>query len=373
MSQTPTADPLFEEFRFSGLELENRVGLSPMTRISATETGQATDEMAEYYARFARGGFSFLITEGIYTDEAHSQGYADQPGLATDEQAASWEAVTDAVGEEGAPIIAQLMHAGPLVQGNRFVDRPIAPSEVQPKGEPLEAYGGSDEFATPRAMTDEDLEDVIEGFVDAARRAEDAGFNGVEIHGANGYLLDSFLTEYTNDRDDEYGGSPENRVRFPAEVVEAVREAVSEEFVVGIRISQSKVNDPDYRWSGEKEAETVFGALSNAGADYLHVTEAAVTTPAFDSDSESESGPTLSELAARYGDVPVIANGGLTDPDLAREALETGGADLLTLATGALANPDWPTRVAEDRELDAFDPERTLQPDASINEFEVPE
>ncbi|WP_336362227.1 NADH:flavin oxidoreductase [Halalkalicoccus salilacus] len=369
MSQIPVDDPLFEEFRLSGLELENRVGLSPMTRISATETGRATDQMAEYYARFARGGFSFLITEGIYTDEAHSQGYAGQPGLATDEQAASWEPVTDAVHEEDAPIIAQLMHAGPLVQGNRFVDRPIAPSEVPPKGEPLEAYGGSDEFATPRAMTDEDVEDVIEGFVDAARRAEDAGFNGVEIHGANGYLLDSFLTEYTNDRDDEYGGSPESRVRFPAEVVEAVREAVSEEFVVGIRISQSKVNDPDYRWSGEEEAETVFGALSAAGVDYLHVTEAAITSPAFD----SESGPTLSELAARYGDVPVIANGGLTDPELARDVLETGDADLLTLATGALANPDWPQRVAEGRELDAFDPEETLQPDASINEFELPE
>lgn len=369
MSQIPVDDPLFEEFRLSGLELENRVGLSPMTRISATETGRATDQMAEYYARFARGGFSFLITEGIYTDEAHSQGYADQPGLATDEQAASWEPVTDAVHEEGAPIIAQLMHAGPLVQGNRFTDVPIAPSEVPPKGEPLEAYGDGDEFATPRAMTDEDVEDVLEGFVDAARRAEDAGFNGVEIHGANGYLLDSFLTEYANDRDDEYGGSPESRVRFPVEVVEAVREAVSEEFVVGIRISQSKVNDPDYRWSGEEEAETVFGALSAAGVDYLHVTEAAIMSPAFD----SESGPTLSELAARYGDVPVIANGGLTDPELARDVLETGDADLLTLATGALANPDWPQRVAEGRELDAFDPEETLQPDASINEFELPE
>ena len=369
MSQTPATDPLFDDVRLGELELDNRIGLSPMTRISATETGQATDEMAKYYAKFARGGFGLLITEGIYPDDAHSQGYDNQPGLATDEQADAWRTVTDAVHREGAPILAQLMHAGPLVQGNRFTDTSIAPSAVPPKGEPLEAYGGSDEFETPRAMTREDMRAVIDGFVDAARRAADAGFDGVEIHGANGYLLDAFLTEYTNDRDDEYGGSSENRVRFPAEVGEAVREATPEEFVVGIRISQSKVNDPNYRWSGEEEAETVFGTLSEAGVDYLHVTEAAITTPAFD----SESGPTLSELAARYGDVPVIANGGLTDPELARDVIETGGADLVTLATGALANPDWPQRVTEDRPLDAFDPEETLQPDATINGFEIPE
>lgn len=369
MSPEPADDPLFDEFRLNRLDLENRIGLSPMTRVSATETGEATDEMAEYYAKFARGGFSFLITEGTYPDDEHGQGYPDQPGLATDEQADAWGKVTDAVHEEGAPILAQLMHAGPLVQGNRFVDTPIGPSEIPPKGDPLPAYGGdTGEYATPRKMTHEDIADVTESFVEAARRAEDAGFSGVEIHGANGYLLDAFLTEYANDRDDEYGGSPENRVRFPAEVVAAVREALDEEFVVGIRLSQSKVNDPDYRWPGEEaEAETIFTTLCEAGVDYLHVTEADITAPAFG------SGPTLSELAARHGDVPVIANGGLSDPEAARETIETGGADLITLATGALANPDWPKRVAKGDALDAFDPEETLQPDASINGFEVPE
>lgn len=340
-----------------------------MTRVSGTNAGEATDEMAEYYAKFARGGFSFLITEGTYPDDAHSQGYPNQPGLGTDEQAASWEAVTDAVHEEGTPIIAQLMHAGPLVQGNRFTDTPIGPSEVPPKGDILEAYGSNrDEYATPRAMTREDIEEVIARFVEAAHRAEDAGFDGVEIHGANGYLLDAFLTEYTNDREDEYGGSAENRVRFPAEVVSSVEEALPEEFVVGIRNSQSKVNDPDYRWPGkEDEAETIFGALSEAGVNYLHVTEEDITTPAFD------SGPTLAELAARYGDAPVIANGGLTDPDVARDVLETDGIELITLATGALANPDWPNRVVNGHEIEAFDPEAFLDPDASISEFEVPE
>lgn len=369
MSQQPVDDPLFEGFQLDRLDLENRVGLSPMTRVSGTSMGKATDEMAKYYAKFARGGFSFLITEGTYPDDAYSQGYPNQPGLATDEQAASWEDVVDAVHAEGAPILAQLMHAGPLVQANRFTDTPTGPSNVPPKGDILPAYGTNrDEYATPRAMTREEIEETIGGFVEAAKRAENAGFSGVEIHGANGYLLDAFLTEYTNDRGDEYGGSAENRVRFPAEVVSAVTEALPEEFVVGIRNSQSKINDPDYRWpGGEAEAETIFSELSEAGVDYLHVTEEDITTPAFD------SGPTLAELAARYGDVPVITNGGLTDPAVARDVIETDGIELITLATGALANPDWPNRVTNGQEIEAFDPEAFLDPDASIDEFEVPE
>ncbi len=170
---------------------------------------------------------------------------------------------------------------------------------------------------------------------------------------------------------------------------------VGDEFVVGIRNShkdcwnplpviadpherspvnrynspyQSKVNDPDYRWpGGEAEAETIFSALSEAGVDYLHVTEEDISTPAFD------SRPTLAELAARYGDAPVIADGGLTEPAVARDVIETNGIELITLATGALANPDWPNRVTNGQEIEGFDPEAFLDPDASIDEFEVPE
>jgi len=363
---TDSQDPLFDAVDLGDETLANRVGLAPMTRTSATEDGRATAEMARYYAKFARGGFSFLITEGTYPDTAYSQGYDDQPGLATDEHADAWRRVTDAVHEEGAPIFAQLMHAGALSQGNPSTDNTIAPSAVRPKGEQLGMYGGDGEFPEPREMTTEDIDDVIENFAAAAERAVDAGFDGVEVHGANGYVLDQFLTTYTNERDDEYGGDVENRIRPTAEVVEAVQAATPADFVVGVRVSQSKVNDPDYRWpGGEDDAEVVFGALSDAGADYLHVTEEDATAPAFD------EGPTLTELADKYGDAPVIANGALEDPDAARATVEES-ADLITLATGALANPDWPTRVAEDRPLDEFDFGRILQPDATIDESEVP-
>lgn len=361
-----TRATLFDGFTLNGTELSNRVGLAPMTRVSATEEGRATDRMARYYERFAEGGYSFLLTEGIYPDTEHSQGYFDQPGLATDGQVEAWKNVTERVHDAGAPIFAQLMHAGGLSQGNEHADETIAPSAVKPKNEQLELYGGSGEFPTPREMSKLDIDAVVSNFVGAAENATDAGFDGVEIHGANGYLLDQFLTEYTNRRDDEYGGSVENRVRLTAEVIEAVQDAVPAEFTVGVRVSQSKVNDPDYRWSGgERDAEVVFGRLSDAGADYLHVTEEDVTTPAFD------AGPTLSELAAHYGDSPVVANGGLGDPEAAAESISENGADLVTLGTAALANPDWPNRVESERPLDEFDFAAILQPDASIGEEEV--
>lgn len=361
------SDPLFEPVTLESLSLDHRVGLAPMTRTSATEDGRATEEMARYYRKFADGGFSFLITEGTYPDEAESQGYANQPGLANEDHAAAWSRVTESVHEAGAPIVAQLMHAGALVQSNRYTDEPVAPSAVTPKGEQLELYGGDGEFDTPREMTGADIERVIDSFVDAARRAEEAGFDGVEIHGANGYLLDQFLTDYTNRREDEYGGDVSNRVRLLNEVIEAVDAAVPDSFVVGTRISQTKVNDPDHAWAGgEDEAAVVFEALSEAGVSYVHVTEADATEPAF-----SEGGPTLTELAATYCDVPIVANGSLEDPQKARAAVESG-ADLVTLAKGALANPDWPARVASDADIDEFDFEALLQPDATLADVEVP-
>lgn len=366
-----TEDPLFETVDIGDLTLENRVGLAPMTRTSADDDGRANDRMTGYYRKFARGGFSVLVTEGIHTDTDASQGYPNQPGLATDGQGTAWKQVTDAVHEEGSAIVAQLMHAGPLVQDNRYTDETVAPSAVQPKGEKLGFYGGEGEFATPTELSHEDLDVIRESFVDAAERAADAGFDGVEIHGANGYLLDSFLTEYTNQRNDEYGGSAENRVRFPTEVAEAVTEAVPDEFVVGIRLSQTKVNDEEYRWDGPAEAKTHVTTLVDAGLDYVHVTEEPITEPAFGDVEGVDDDRTLAELAADYSDVPVIANGGLGDPEAARSVVESG-ADLITLAKPALANPDWPQKVQAGDDLEAFDFEQFLVPRATIGDHEVP-
>ncbi|RAP24560.1 2,4-dienoyl-CoA reductase [Bacillus pumilus] len=274
---------LFDTFKINKTELRNRVGLAPMTRISATKDGYVTDKMVKYYRSFAKGGFGLIITEGTYIDDKNSQTYQYQPGIAFDGQAVVWKKIVDAVHEEGSKIFMQLQHSGPLSQGNHFSEETIAPSSVKPKGEQLKFYFGEGEYKIPREMTKEEMDNVKKSFVKAAQRAEAAGFNGVEIHGANGYLLDAFLTEYTNLRTDEYGGSTENRVRFLVEIASEVTKSVGDDFIVGMRISQSQVNDYTYKWSGkEEDAKIIFGSLGQSGLDYIHVTEYKAWQHAFD-------------------------------------------------------------------------------------------
>ncbi|MCI3986084.1 NADH:flavin oxidoreductase [Bacillus vallismortis] len=373
-------DLLFEKVTLGSTSIDNRVGVAPMTRTSATPDGYATEQMVSYYTSFARGGFGLIITEGIYPDDQYSQGYLNQPGIVYEEQVKAWKKVVDSVHRAGARIFAQLMHAGALSQGNRFVNETIAPSSVQPKGEQMEFYGGKGPFSIPREVTKEDITEVIKGFVNAAKKAKTAGFDGVEIHGANGYLLDQFLTDYTNHRTDEYGGSAENRVRLLVEVSKAVREAVGQDFTVGIRISQGKVNDYTHKWQGkDKDAEIIFGQLGQAGLDFIHVTEYEAWQPAFPegegttaTDSAfGDGGSSMARLAKTYSNLPVIANGHLEDPAKAREIIEKGEADVITLGKGALANHDWVEKVKNGERLAEFQPEKVLSPNAKIKEFET--
>lgn len=356
---------LFEKPRIGQLTLKNRIALSPMTRTSATEDGLATEGMGRYYARFARGCYSLVITEGTYTDETYSQGYHNQPGIANQAQVDAWRSVVNAVHKEDGRIFMQLMHAGALSQGNRYKDETIGPSAVKPVGEQLEIYGGQGVFPTPREMTKEDIESVVRSFAEAAGRARDAGFDGVEIHGANGYVLDEFLTDYTNQRTDEYGGSTENRVRLHVEVLEAVRRELGPDFPVGIRISQGKVNDFYHKWAnGEEDARIIFESIARTAPDFIHITEYDATRPAFD------DGETLTELAKRYANMPVIANGQLGEPAKAEVLIESGKADMITLGKSALANPTWPKRVMEGEPVKEFD-FSILQPQAYIKEHEL--
>nr|WP_031467165.1 NADH:flavin oxidoreductase [Sciscionella sp. SE31] len=350
-----------------GVTLANRVAVAPMTRISATSDGAATGRIAGYYARFVRGGFGLVITEGLYPDAEHSQGYWNQPGLATSEQAQSWSEVVGAVhGAEGA-IIAQLMHAGGQSQGNRHRDDTVGPSAIVPRGRQLSFYRGSGTFRTPRALTLDEITEIRRGFVAAARRAVRVGFDGVELHGANGYLIDQFLTDYTNQRADHYGGSLENRLRLAVELCDDVLQAVGSEATVGMRISQTKVSDPAHRWAGEsKDAETVFGVLGRTGLHYLHTTEPEATAAAFD-----DSPATLAEHAKRHSGTTVLANGGLTDPDTARSVLASGIADIVTLGKPALADRDWVHAAREGREVSTRPVADLLTPLADIKDLEL--
>ncbi|MGW8489482.1 oxidoreductase [Streptomyces sp. NPDC055886] len=352
------AHPALTACRFAGLDLRNRFALAPMTRVSATEDGRATREMAAYYAAFAEGGFGLLITEGTYTDNAFSQGYLHQPGMTDEAQAAAWRPVVEAAHDAGARIVLQLMHAGAVAQGNRFRDRAAGPSAVRPLGEQLTKYRGAGRWPVPMEMTRRQIAEAVDGFAAAAVRARDAGFDGVEIHAANGYLLDQFLTPYTNLRTDAYGGSAEERTRLVREVTAEVRGATGSGFTVGVRLSQGKINDPAWRWpGGDAEAGVIFAAAASAGADYLHL--------AGSGRDWSPDGPSLSGLARTVTGLPVIANGGLHREAVARRVLDGGHADVLAIGTAALANPGLPGVVASGGAQAPFDPQ-LLEPLATL-------
>jgi 2,4-dienoyl-CoA reductase-like NADH-dependent reductase (Old Yellow Enzyme family) len=358
---------LFAPIVINGHTVKNRLSVAPMTRVTATQDGRATETMTRYYERFARGGFGTVITEGIYTDQAFSQGYLHQPGMTDEAQANAWKPVVSGVKAHGTLAIAQIMHAGAISQGNRFRETTVGPSAVQPKGEQMTIYHGKDRYAQPAAMTEAQIADAIHGFAESARRAiEVAGFDAIEIHGANGYLLDQFLTDYANNRTDPWGGATENRGRLILETFKAVRAKVGAKVPVGVRISQGKVNDHHHSWAGqERDAEIIFGSLAEAGADFIHVTEYEAWKPAF-----TPGGASLMHLAKRYAPkAAIFANGSLHNVEQAVAALNDG-ADIVTIGRGALANPDLPRRWSDRGILNDFDP-TILGPIADIKENEL--
>lgn len=362
-----SAHAILTPFDMWGLSFANRLAVAPMSRVTATFDGYPSQRMVRYYEGYARGGFALLITEGIYPDKSYSQGYLNQPGLGDDDQAKAWRPVTAAAHAHGGRVFAQLMHAGALSQGNPHRSHAVGPSAILPKGNQLTFYKGHGTYPVPQAMSREQIEEAIEGFVQAAVRATTlGGFDGVEIHGANGYLLDQFLTESSNQRTDEWGGSVARRVSLLAETIRRVRRAVGPRYPVGVRISQGKVNDFHAKWAGgEDDAAVIFRAVADAGADFIHITEFEAWQPAFDGAQLS-----LAALAKRYaGSVPLIANGGLHDLDRATEMLGSGVA-MVAMGRGALANPDMPARIAAGHPLRSFD-SSILGPIADIKDSEL--
>ncbi len=357
---------LYDATSINDTLFKNRIMLAPMTRISASETGVPGKKMQDYYTRFARGGFGAIITEGIYIDQAWSQTYAFQPGIVNEEQISGWKDIVGKAHEAGSRIIAQLIHAGALSQKNIYRPDSAGPSALKPKGQQLEFYYGSGEYRTPVALSEEQIRDIISSFADSAERAiSDAGFDGVEIHAANGYLLDQFLTDYTNQRTDGWGGSLENRLAITLDVIRAVRSKIGAEKVLGVRISQGKVNDFHHKWKeGEAGARTIFGLLAEAGVDYIHVTEYKSWLPAFESGEKS-----LVEIAREAApETVIIANGGLDNGEMAEKLLGMG-ADFVSIGKAALANPDWPQKVGNGLPLHEL-PEDILSPVADIKEKE---
>lgn len=352
-------DSEFSSIEFAGMKLANRFAVAPMTRVSAQSNGRANHLMQEHYKRYAEGGFALVITEGIYPDQDASQGYENQPGLADALQGESWRPIVRDVHESGAKIIAQLMHVGAQMQFNRFGKQPLGITDQKPVGKPLGLYGDQEAWQDAKAMDESDFERVLNGFLHGIRNAAEAGFDGVELHAANGYLLNELLSTHFNTRDDKWGGDMRRRAQFVLDVVKAAREMVADDFVLGIRLSQITITDPDYQWpEGEEGFTWLVQALSDAGIDYIHTTDNEANRPALKDGTRS-----LAEVVRDAG-IPLIVNGGIDASNYAKMAAHYPGA-LLALGKAALADPQFVNKVKDGDKPDELD-FAMLQPIANL-------
>ncbi len=334
---------LFSPITLGDLALPNRIVMAPMTRNRAGEGNVPTEMNARYYAQRASAGL--IISEASQVSPRGS-GYPGTPGIHSEEQVAGWRLVSDAVHANGGRIFLQLWHVGRISHPSMQPDNalPVAPSAIRPAGEAM-TYDGMQAFVTPRALETEEIPALVEEYARAASNAKTAGFDGVEIHAANGYLLDQFLRDGSNTRDDAYGGDIENRLRLLDEVVNAVI-AAWQANRVGVRLSpENQFND--IRDSRPQETfNAVVDRLSRHGLAYLHVLEGDMLG--------SESVVDYTELKRRFGG-PYIANNGYTR-ERAEQALRQQQADLIAFGRAFIANPDLPARLARNAALNEPDP-----------------
>lgn len=331
MQTNSLAPNLLSPYSLRGLPLKNRVVLAPLTRSRAGRERMANALMATYYVQRASAGL--LITEATVISE-QGIGWLNSPGIYSDAQAEAWKQVTAAVRARGTPIFLQLWHCGRASHSSfqQHGELPVAPSAIPIAGDGIHTPLGKQPYETPRALTTEEVREVVQDYRRAAERARAAGFDGVEIHAANGYLIDQFLQSRTNQRTDRYGGSLENRLRFLAEVVQAVVEVWPAERV-GVHLSPNgNFNDmgsPDFR-------ETFLAAarqLDRYGLAYLHVVDGL----AFGFHELGEP-MTLGEFRQVFSGT-LIGNCGYTR-ETAEAAIGGGFADLISFGRPYISNPD---------------------------------
>jgi N-ethylmaleimide reductase len=341
MTATSTPTQLLTSFQLGDLELKNRVVLAPMTRSRAGEQRLPNSLMAEYYAQRSTAGL--IITEATVIS-TQANGWQNTPGIYTDAQTEAWKHIVDAVHAKGTPIFLQLWHCGRAshssLQENGQL--PVAPSAIAITGE-IHTPKGKEAYETPRALLTEEISTIVEDYRRAAEQAKIAGFDGVEIHAANGYLIDEFLQSTTNLRDDRYGGSLENRYRFLQEIVEAILTVLPTNRV-GVRLSPNGIynsmGSPDYR-------ETflyVADRLNNYNLAYLHLLDGL----AFGFHEKGEP-MTLKEFRQVFKQ-PLIGNCGYTK-ESAETAISKGDADLIAFGRPFISNPDLVDRFANNWEL----------------------
>ena len=337
---------LLSPYKLGNLELPNRLVMAPLTRNRAGKGNVPGPLNATYYAQRASAGL--IIAEATQVSP-QGQGYPSTPGIHSAEQVEGWKLVTDAVHQQGGRIFLQLWHVGRISHPDLQPDGalPVAPSAIAPKGE-ASTYEGPKPFVTPRALETSEIPEIIEQYRQGAENALQAGFDGVEVHGANGYLLDQFLRDGTNHRTDEYGGSLENRARLLLEVTEAVVGVWGAQRV-GVRLSPSGTFNDMH----DSNPLATFGyaaqALNRFGLAYLHIIEV--------NEADLRHGGTEVPTRSLRGHFTgtLMVNGGY-NRDRANAVLAKGEADLVSFGTLFLANPDLPQRLTLNAPLNQPDP-----------------
>ncbi|MEW9555083.1 alkene reductase [Nonomuraea sp. NPDC050783] len=330
MSSATLTSRLFEPARLGALHLPNRLVMAPLTRNRASADGVPEPIMATYYAQRASAG---LIIAEATTPNAVGQTYPDIPAIYRDAHVAGWRRVTGAVRAAGGTMFLQLQHGGRIGHPETTGLTPIAPSPVA-FPDPIHTPGGPRPGVVPREMTIEEIRSTADDFAAAARRAIDAGFEGVEVHGGNGYLIHQFLSDTTNHRTDAYGGPVAGRIRFAVEVVEAVADAIGPERV-GLRIAPGVTANAMREHDIERVYPALVEALADKGLAYLHVVFADPGQPLFHRIRGDWPAVLIANPALPWP-TPMPADGGR----YAGERLLAAGADLVSLGRAFLANPD---------------------------------
>lgn len=336
---------LFQAYNLKNLSLSNRIVMPPMTRSRAGKGEIPTDLMAEYYAQRASAGL--IISEGTPISR-QGRGYAWTPGIYTQEQIQGWKKVTNAVHAKGGKIFVQLWHVG-RVSHTSLQDHeqaPVAPSAIVAEGvkvflakdgkDAISGEGYMEQHSMPRELTIPEIQQIVQDFEQAARNAIAAGFDGVELHGANGYLIEQFIDSQTNHRTDKYGGSLENRLRFLKEVTTAVAEAIGAD-KVGVR--QAPLTTLMGAMDDHPEETYIAAAkiLNDIGIAYIHVAEA-----------DWDNAPVMSvefKKAYRHAFGGAMIYSGKYTVERAEQALQSGWADLIGFGRPFIANPDLPYRL----------------------------
>ena len=344
---------LFSPMKLGSMELPNRLVMAPLTRVRAGKQGVPGPLLAEHYRQ--RASLGLIVSEGTYPSHA-GQGFPGQPGLVTEEQLKGWAAVTSAVHAEGGRIFAQVMHAGRVTHQDTNGGHPVvAPSAIAIDGE-TRTYEGKKPFPVPHAPATDELAGIVEEFVRASRNAIEAGFDGVELHGANGYLLHEFLAAGANTREDGYGGSPAKRARFVIEVTRAVVAAIGAQRV-GIRLS------PEHNVQGTLELDAadvqetygiLVDALAPLGLAYLSLLH------------KDPASALVQDLRARFDGTFLLNTGfgDITTRDEAVSLVEDGLADAVGVGRPAIANPDLERRWREGLPVNEPDASTFYGPDA---------